>query len=107
MQRLADAMKADTEKKEQGEMKKTRRGAGAKRAKRERKAKVGKRELAAVAERSVTSGLTKKPKNKILFLNTEAARAVTKKALAAILDDLSGEEKFEAERILARLAARE
>ena len=58
--------------------------------------------------RVVTAGLRKKPKNKILFLNTDVALAVTKRALKALLGtgDLNEQERFEAERLIARINAR-
>lgn len=61
----------------------------------------------ATAERDVTSGLKKNPKGKKVVLRTAAALSVTRRALLAIVGDLSdAAEKFEAERIVARIDAR-
>lgn len=65
------------------------------------------------APRAIDSGLHAKPKNKILFLNTEGARAVVLKVLDAALTlpkeswlTLSDAERLDAERIVLRLRAR-
>jgi hypothetical protein len=103
MQRLADEMKSGEEK---AVAKKSarKRGNGAKgEAKRDRKAKVAK----APKERLATSGLKAKPKGKSLFVNTDGALTVMHKALKALLKaDPSDAERFDAERLVARLESR-
>lgn len=63
----------------------------------------------AAAPGSATSGLKANPKRKIVRLNTVGARAVVGKALQAMIDSgvaLTVDEKFDADRILARIAHR-
>jgi hypothetical protein len=99
MQRLADEMKI---KEKKPASKKPKNVAV------EKKQKQGRNVAASIqVEQSATKGLKKAPKKKAMALNTPAALAVTKKGLLAILADLSGDEKFMAERLLARIAARE
>lgn len=59
-------------------------------------------------ERSVTAGIREHPKNKIMFLNTDGARAVVRKALTLLLKtgDPTDAERDDAKRLIARLDAR-
>ena len=59
-------------------------------------------------EKNVRAGLHAKPKAKLLVINRDGALAVTLKALTAFVSDgtLSTDEKFEADRMVARLQAR-
>ena len=76
--------------------------------KREKKTR---REKTLSPERSSTAGIRKNPKNKVLFLNTDAALSLLKRMLMAArsgeaVELVSDDEMVEADRLLARLSAR-
>lgn len=51
-------------------------------------------------------GIRKKPKNKVLFINTDLGRTVTYRALKASNEKWTDDEQREVDRLIARLEAR-
>lgn len=57
-------------------------------------------------ERSITSGLTAKPKSKVLFINRDGALMLVYKLLTQA-EGLTANETYEADRLIARIKARQ
>lgn len=60
------------------------------------------------ADRDATAGVRANPKNKILFINRPDALSLVRSLLERALDgDMTDGERFEAERLMARIKARD
>lgn len=67
------------------------------------------RKVVVAGERDPRSGVKEKPKNRVLFINRAPAQALVERLLrAAVASDgsLNADERFEADRLIARIEAR-